>query len=227
MRRLALTLAAVIGCLPIAAAMASQPTKAQGPTESIMKSYAENAYAQDVPATLAVFENSPSTYFHINGIFYFTIDRQQEIYQISDGSLYGDGWDDLYSKFETYMAGLDKALSVKTTYRTNGQGMFAPLDGGDKIDGETNYVILAKFSGVGYAIVHGVDQFRIKNNKIANIVNMEKTVFLTPDESIELDALPTDDDQISWAVHRTCELKKSVFRTADMEKRYDIELDCP
>jgi hypothetical protein len=207
-------------------------TPAGGPksAEDIMNQYVQNTFAKNVDGTMALFENRADTYFHINGVLYFTVDKDQSLFQIAPDKNYIDGWNNIHDGFANYFAGLIDVLSIKIVTRTKGQGMNAPLDGGDKIDGETNYVLLAKFyvdneGHTGYGIVHGLDQFRIKHERISNINNVEKTVFLTPDESAHLDTLTTN-AKLQWGLNRTCELKNSVFASIDVEKRYDVELNC-
>lgn len=224
-----LSLISVLVCLSVAVA-APPPGAPNGPAE-IMNLYIENSFAKNLQGTVDLFENSPQTFFHINGIYYFTVDKDQSVFQIVPDKNYIDGWNNIHDGFEAYFGSLVEALSVKTITRTKGQGMSAPLDGGDKIDGETNYVILAKFyvdneGNTGYGIVHGLDQFRIKHDRITNINNVEKTVFMTPEESAYVDTLTTN-AKLQWGLNRACELKNSVFASIDVEKRYDIELNCP
>ena len=199
--------------------------------ERVINSYIDRSFAKDLNGTLNLFEVSLDTYYHVNGIFYFTVDKNQAVFQVASARNYGDGWLAVRQGFADYFTTLVEALSVKTVVRTEGQGMNAPLDGGDKIQGETSYAILAKFivdaqGHTGYAIVHGLDQFRIKHNKINNVNNLEKTVFLTQQESDYLDSLTSRAAKINWGRQRTCELKNSVFATIDIEKRYDLALPC-
>lgn len=200
-------------------------------TLDVIQAYEERSFARDLDGTTSLFANDEDVYFHINNIHYFTIDADQDIFQIVNARSYIDGWDGIHQGFSDYFDFLVQALDVRTTTRTSGPGMGAPLDGGAAIDGETNYLILARFyldaeGTTGWAIVHGLDQFRVKHHKITNINNIEKTVFLTTQESAGLDAMASDAARIAWARDRTCELVNSVFATIDAEKRDDIGLAC-
>jgi hypothetical protein len=217
--------------LGLSLAVAAPLIAQNGPNNAaaVINSYITNAYAKNLDGVTAVFANSPSTYFHINGIYYFTVDSGQSVFQIASDHLYADGWTSIYSGFANYFSSLVTALSVKTIVRT--QDLSDPIDGGDKLDGETNYVILAKFildsqGSTGWAIVHGLDQFRIKNGHISNINNFEKDVFLSAQESAALDSMPSDAARIGWAQARACQLYNSVYTSIDQEKRWPIGLNC-
>ena len=211
---------------PVLVAQSAGP----GGAQDIMDQYVQRTLAKDLQGTMDLFEDSANTYFHINGILYFTVDNDQSLFQIAAGKNDVDGWSSIQQGFSDYFAVLVEALPVQIVTRTEGQGLKAPLDGRGKIDGETNYLLLAKFyvddqGHTGYGIVHGLDQFRIKHGRIANINNLEKSVFLSADESAYLDTLTIPAKQ-QWARQRTCELAASVFSSIDVEKRFDIGLPC-
>ncbi len=81
------------------------------------------SFGKDLNGTLKLFEVSLDTDFHVNGIFYGTVDKNQGVFQTASAKYYVDGWVGVRQGFADYFASLFEALPVEAVVRTEGHGM--------------------------------------------------------------------------------------------------------